>query len=480
MSLKLSEVEKSLPAVKNFPRVMMMCFNIVLGSMNLGYVVTYLTLSADTMFANLNIHSKSDQKFWLSIINGIYPAGCAVGVILGGFIKKKLTNKQCLHLADFIGLFSLLTLVANPEVIAVFRFVLGLANGMSSYITSLYLKSMCPERYYRQISMFYGYGLTTGFMIGQLMGLGYLTMNGEGSQWWRIVFSVPAIIFTLRSSNILLFFNYDSPEQLINLGKVSEARKIIEEIYAPEDVQRVYEKYQNIAEDKKNEKSISTVFQKTGRIPLVIAILSLLTQMWGGSYSVLYYAAQIFKVLSDNQLDITTYYTICIGIAGFVAQFFLPFLQEKLGNRYILLLGSFLIMLLDIIVAALASYTEYDILFATFIMLILNLVVFSLSICPVCWAIVPQLNDANSTFVSITFRWTFQAILVICFPYMQAGIGIYGSFTIFALENLFYITFAYFFIFDNRGLSPQQYFELYRKPITYEKVENGTQQTQQA
>ena len=69
MSLKLSEVEKSLPAVKNFPRVMMMCFNIVLGSMNLGYVVTYLTLSADTMFANLyyltlnisrNIHSKSD------------------------------------------------------------------------------------------------------------------------------------------------------------------------------------------------------------------------------------------------------------------------------------------------------------------------------------------------------------------------------------------------------------------------------------
>ena len=45
-------------------------------------------------------------------------------------------------------------------------------------------------------------------------------------------------------------------------------------------------------------------------------------------------------------------------------------------------------MILDIIVAALASYTEYDILFATFIMLILNLVVFSVSICPVCWVII--------------------------------------------------------------------------------------------
>jgi hypothetical protein len=44
------------------------------------------------------------------------------------------------------------------------------------------------------------------------MGIGYIEYHGATSNWWRIVFAVPALIFIIRSSIIHFVFNYDSPE----------------------------------------------------------------------------------------------------------------------------------------------------------------------------------------------------------------------------------------------------------------------------
>lgn len=50
------------------------------------------------------------------------------------------------------------------------------------------------------------------------MGVGYITFNGEGSNWWRIVFIFPALVCLIRSSILYFIYNYDSPIQLIERG----------------------------------------------------------------------------------------------------------------------------------------------------------------------------------------------------------------------------------------------------------------------
>lgn len=71
-----------------------------------------------------------------------------------------------MHIADLIGLTSLLALISNTNVIITFRFFLGVANGISSLIMPVYVKSLCPEKYFSQISMILGYGVNTGLAIG--------------------------------------------------------------------------------------------------------------------------------------------------------------------------------------------------------------------------------------------------------------------------------------------------------------------------
>jgi hypothetical protein len=80
----------------------------------------------------------------MSLLTGILPLGCVFGVLVGYFLKKKFTNKQCIHIADLIGITSLFATIANYNVIVAFRFFLGMSNGISSLIVPIYVKSLCP------------------------------------------------------------------------------------------------------------------------------------------------------------------------------------------------------------------------------------------------------------------------------------------------------------------------------------------------
>lgn len=102
------------------------------------------------------------------------PVGALCGSLLSHFLKNELTNKTCLHIADFLGSLSLLALIPNYYVIATFRFFLGMSNGINSVIMPSKVKMMCPEQYYPAFSMVIGYMTSTGILIGQLFGIGYL------------------------------------------------------------------------------------------------------------------------------------------------------------------------------------------------------------------------------------------------------------------------------------------------------------------
>ena len=89
-----------------------------------------------------------------------------MGCLISYFLKKKLRNKNCLHLADFLGALSLLALIPNYYIITVFRFFLGVSNGINSVIMPIQIKMMCPEQYFAPFSMVIGYFSSTGILIG--------------------------------------------------------------------------------------------------------------------------------------------------------------------------------------------------------------------------------------------------------------------------------------------------------------------------
>ena len=92
-------------------------------------------------------------------------------------VKRRLPLKWCLILSDVKALLSQITLVEDTRAIASFRFFLGMGCGISSYATYIYLKALCPQRYFNKMSIVIGVCYNLGYMIGFLISIGYLGYN---------------------------------------------------------------------------------------------------------------------------------------------------------------------------------------------------------------------------------------------------------------------------------------------------------------
>ncbi|CAD8115944.1 unnamed protein product [Paramecium sonneborni] len=465
--------------VRSKVQTLMINLNIALGSLNIGYVVTYLTLSIDTLFAVLDIKDE-ERTEKLSLLAGILPLGNVAGVFIGQLLKQKFTNKQCLHIADLIGITSLLAVIANYYLIVIIRFFLGVSNGISSYLMPVYIKSICPQQYFSQFSMFVGYGINTGYAIGQLMGIGYIDYSGASSNWWRVVFLFPTIICIIRSCIMQFIYNYDSPEQLIQKGNISQAKYVICQIYKDQYVDEQFERYNKMATEQQQQinRSLWNVFERKKLITLQAGIVTMLVQIWCGVFAVFYYSAQIFADMADDDVVQKTIYTFCLGLSGFVAQFFTIYMVNKLGNKYILLIGSFIIGSLNLAVSIISRNVTPENEFAIFILLLLLVMTFGSTLCPAAWSIVPQLNDSDGTFIATEFRWAFQAIVVFCFPFMEKNLKIFGAFLFFAIIDYLYFIYCHFFLIDGRGKTNEQLIAAYHQKFGYSVISESTKQQQ--
>ncbi|CAD8205513.1 unnamed protein product [Paramecium octaurelia] len=454
--------------VRSRVQILLVNLNIALGSLNIGYVVTYLTLSIDTLFAVLDIKDEEKTEK-LSLLAGILPLGNVVGVFVGYLLKQKFTNKQCLHIADLIGITSLLAVISNYYLIVIIRFVLGVSNGISSYLMPVYIKSICPQQYFGQFSMFVGYGINTGYAIGQLMGIGYIDYSGPSSNWWRVVFLFPTVICVIRSCIMHFVYNYDSPEQLIKRGNIEQAKYVICQIYKDQYVDEQFERYKTLAAQQQlqNNQSFCHIFQRKKLITLQTGIISMLVQIWCGVFAVFYYSAQIFSDMTNDDIVQKTIYTCGLGLSGFVSQFFTICMVNKLGNKYILMIGSFVIGSLNLAVSIISKHASEGNDITLFVLLLLLIMTFGSTLGPAAWSIVPQLNDCDGTFVATEFRWAFQAIVVFCYPFMEKNLQVFGAFLLFAIIDYLYFIYCHFFLIDGRGKTNNEIIAAYHNKFSY-------------
>lgn len=120
------------------------------------------------------------------LFSAVLPIGQLVGSLLTTFLIRSVTRNQALIIADLCGVISVLSTIPVREVILTFRFVFGVCNGISCIIMPIYVKELCPDRYFDKFSVVAGFKIGIGLLFAYVMGLGYLNpdLRGEGSHWW--------------------------------------------------------------------------------------------------------------------------------------------------------------------------------------------------------------------------------------------------------------------------------------------------------
>jgi len=379
--------------------------------------------------------------------------GCIVGVAISGYLSDKTGRKKVLFIAAFLFLISAAGFAFSTAYGALifFRVLAGMAVGVASNVSPLYISEIAPAHKRGGLVTFYQLAITIGILCAYLSNLflqrNAATYTGSGQglfHWlfienvWRGMFLVsilPALSFAL-----LLLIVPESPRWLVQNGRAAEATVVLTKTAGEKNALIELKAIREMASQKKGG------FAELLRLPLrkflaLAMVLTALSQL-SGINGVIFYGPTIMKsagiVTSDALL-----YQVILGAANMIFTFIAILKVDSWGRRPLYLYGS-----LCAAVALALTGLCFSMSITGWLMLgciILFLLFFSLSLGPLKFVISTEIFPTHirgtALSVCIMTMWVSDWLVNLLFPVMRDVLGIAVTFFIFA----FFCILSYFY-----------------------------------
>lgn len=312
--------------------------------------------------------------------------------------------------------------------------------------------------------------LGTFFQILICFGQLYMNVFGLFLEWNTLCYValVPVVLGLVG-----MILAPESPIELIEAGKLEEARRALQKIRKPmSDVETEHtelrDKSQTSKKKNENQSAATLIVRPDVYKPIVIAILLMFFQQFSGINAVMFYLSDIFNHSSgDSHLavfngtsnsttwaSITTeaavaaadaksnkvqWQAIGVNFALVFTTVLSGFIIDRLGRK-ILLIISGAGHVISLVIMGLYYYKKDDwfegATWLPIVCLIVFVCFFSIGYGPIPWMIISELtpNDAMSLVSSIgtAFNWLCAFIVTKEFDDIQKGVHDYGAYWIFA------------------------------------------------
>lgn len=259
--------------------------------------------------------------------------GAVAGATLGGALTDRLGRRSLIIVAGVIFIVSSLGTALAPSVpwLIAARVVSGIAIGLASFISPMYIAELVPARVRGALVAVNMLAITTGIVSAYLTDYG-LTGNG-GWRWMFGLGVVPAVGLTIG-----MWFLPDSPRWLISKSRVDEAKKALARLRAPDEIEpEVADIQQSTGRTSGDWKT--ELFQPSLRMPLIIGIGLALFQQLSGINTVIYYAPTIFKFAGFQSTGASILAAVGLGVVMLCSHIAAIFLIDRVGRRPLLLVG---------------------------------------------------------------------------------------------------------------------------------------------
>ncbi|CAD8193197.1 unnamed protein product [Paramecium octaurelia] len=437
---------------------------IMSGSFTFGYAITYLTPSFDTVFDQIDLKGTKNEE--QGLFSAILPIGCIVGAVSSHFLMQILTRNQTLFIADICGMLSILSLVPIREMILAFRFMYGVCNGISCIVMPIYIKELCPQKYYERFSVMAGFLIGIGVLVAYIMGLGYLNsdLRGPNTYWWQLMFALPPVVFFFRQLIVTVIYQMDSPISLLEKGLQIQAKNVVEKLYTQQSVEQAFLKAQlRVQYNEEHREGLTSIFSQKHRTTVAIGCMLMFIYTWCGIFAVFSYSQQFFASMVDNDLTLNTIFSLLLGISQQLPAYISKFVYGKWGKRTLLIFGLISIICCQIVVIGLSYSDDKAVVIIKFIVLCLFAFVYALTVSPICWSMTPEINSSEGTYFCIISIFVWQLFMLYVFPFMLEGMSMTGSFILFTILTFLCLIFSYFFVKETKGLNHREIDILYGK-----------------
>jgi len=382
-----------------------------------------------------------------------------VGALLGAagasIIGDRYGRKKSLMFSAL--LFAVSPLVAatanNVTIFSLARLVSGLAIGLASVLTPVYIAEIAPSKHRGALVSLNQLGIVIGILISYLASWG-LAGRGENSWRWMLgVAAVPSILFLGG-----LFAIPESPRWLISHGRVTEAegtlKRLLGESAAKEEIRSV-----NTAAAGE-QGSWSEVFSPSMRRPLVVGMLLALFSQVTGVNAVLYYGSVIVSEHFPGQsAGVALASNVIIGSVNLIATIVAMIFLDRWGRRVILMTASVgMALALAVLVTGLNVHGAPAAVM--FVSILFYVAFFALGMGPGPWLIISEIFPTKvrgrAASIATSVLWSGALLVTFTFLSLVNTLKLWGTFAIFGTLSFLCFVFVWTSVPETKGRTLEQ------------------------
>ena len=389
--------------------------------------------------------------------------GTVIGALFGSLPANRLGRKVTLTWIGFFFFISALgsALAVDPYTFSFFRFIGGIAVGVSSVTAPIYISEITTPKNRGRLGVLYQFSLVFGILIAYFSN--YLLTGFDGSNDWRWMLGVEAIPAFLYL--LMTLYIPDSPRWLV-LFKNDDltAQKVLDEIYSNKsEADAVLKSIKTT--DNSISKENKLFIPRFKKIILLAFFISFFNQLSGINF-ILYYAPEILEMGGFATKE-SLFNSVIIGLTNIVFTFGGLLLIDRLGRKQLLVIGSigYIFGLCGVSGAFYYEWNPQLIAFFIFAFIAAH----GIGQGTVIWVFISEIFPNRIRALGQSFgsgiHWVFAALITLLGP---SVIEIYNNnpwpiFAFFAFMMVLQLLFSIFIMPETKGKSLENIYEIINK-----------------
>lgn len=342
------------------------------------------------------------------------------------------------------------------------RITLGLAVGGASTVVPVYLAELAPYEIRGAITGRNEVAIVTGQLAAFVMNAIIGNVFGDYAGVWRMMFAICAI------PAICLFIGMlrmpESPRWLVEKGREEQALSVLKTVRNEDRAVAELQDVRSVAsEENTGRVGLRGLLTNKWLIRIVLIGMGVsMAQQLTGINSIMYYGQRVL-IEAGFAGDVALIANISAGVAAVLGGLIALRNMERIDRRKTFAIGltltttcHLLIGLASVLLPEGNPFRPYTLL-ALIVAFVFSMQTF-LNVAVWVWLaeIFPLHMRGLGIGISVFFGWTTNGILALFFPSLVAGIGITGTFFLFAGVGVIALIFVITLVPETRGVTLEQ------------------------
>ncbi|ELY3597115.1 sugar porter family MFS transporter [Cronobacter turicensis] len=417
----------------------------LLFGLDMGVIAGALPFLARTF--NLNSHQQE-------IVVSVMMFGAALGALCSGPMSSSLGRRRSLLLGATLFVVGSLGCAAagNMQMLAIARFILGLAVGVASFTAPLYLSEIAPERIRGSMISLYQLMITIGILAAFVSDT---ALSGGGHWRWMLgIITFPAVVLFIGVLTLP-----ESPRWLMMKRRDALAASVLKQLRnSDKDAQH---ELNQIRESVKIKQRGWQLFRHNAhfRRSTGLGILLQFMQQFTGMTVIMYYAPKIFEIAGFATTRQQMWGTVIAGLTNVLATFIAIGLVDRWGRKPVLKLG-FAVMAVCMGILGFMFYSGLHSAVGQYLavlILLLFITGFAMSAGPLIWVLCSEIQPLAGRDFGVTCstmaNWIANMIIGATFLTLIDTIGSPNTFWLYGLLNVVCIVLTLLFVPETKNIS---------------------------